>query len=395
MDGTVNMQRKLRLGVAGLGRAFTVMLPTLSGDPRIALAAAADTRPDARARFGADFSAKAYETVEELCADPSVEAVYVATPHQFHARHAVLAAQHGKHLLVEKPLALTLDECTAIIEASRRAKVHLVVGHSHSFDAPVARLRALIGSGAFGAVRMINAINYTDYLYRPRRPEELDTAQGGGAVFNQAAHQVDIVRLVGGGRVSSVRAATGAWDAARPTEGAYAALLTFADGAFASLTYNGYGNFDSDEFQGWVGEMGQAKQPYAAAPRPRFADAGEETAFKNARNYGGAEYRPPAMQAPMHQHFGTLLVSCERADLRAMPDGVMIYQNGTARLDVVPPPTVPRGEVIDELYQAVVNGIAPLHDGAWAMATLEAVLAILTSAREGRDVMLTHQVALP
>ena len=62
-------------------------------------------------------------------------------------------------------------------------------------------LRALIDSGAFGAVRMINAINYTDYLYRPRRPEELDTAQGGGAVFNQAAHQVDIVRLIGGGRV--------------------------------------------------------------------------------------------------------------------------------------------------------------------------------------------------
>lgn len=388
-------QRKLRLGVAGLGRALTVMLPTLRADPRIALVAAADTRPEARARFAADFSAKAYETVEELCADPDVEVIYVATPHQYHAQHSVLAAQHGKHLLVEKPLALTLDECAAITEAASQATVRLVVGHSHSFDAPVARLRALIESGAFGAVRMINAINYTDYLYRPRRPEELDTAKGGGAVFNQAAHQVDIVRLIGGGRVSSVRAATGAWDATRPTEGAYAALLTFADGAFASLTYNGYGNFDSDEFQGWVGEMGQAKKPYAAAPRPRFASAEEETVFKNARNYGGAEYRAPAANAPMHQHFGTLLVSCERADLRALPNGVMIYQNGTARLDAVPPPTVPRAEVIDELYQAVVHGVAPLHDGAWAMATLEAVLAILTSARDGRDVVLTHQVGLP
>jgi phthalate 4,5-cis-dihydrodiol dehydrogenase len=391
----LNTHRKLRVGVAGLGRAFSVMLPTLAGDSRIELVAAADTRAEARTRFAADFSAKAYETVEELCADPVVEAIYVATPHQFHARHAILAAQHSKHLLVEKPLALTLDECAAITEAARRAKVHLVVGHSHSFDAPVARLRALIGSGAFGAVRMINMINYTDYLYRPRRPEELDTAKGGGAVFNQAAHQVDIVRLIGGGRVASVRAATGTWDATRPTEGAYAALLTFAGGAFASLTYNGYGNFDSDEFQGWVGEMGQVKQPYAAVARPRFASAKEETAFKNARNYGGAEYRPPAAVAPMHQHFGTLLVSCERADLRAVPNGVMIYQNGTARLDAVPPPTVPRAEVIDELYQAVVNGVAPLHDGAWAMATLEAVLAILTSAREGRDVMLTHQVGLP
>ena len=73
----------------------------------------------------------------------------------------------------------------------------------------------------------------------------------------------------------------------------------------------------------------------------------------------------------------------------------MIYQNGAARLDPLPPPSVPRGEVIDELYGAVVRGIAPLHDGAWAMATLEACLAILRSAREGRDVALAHQVPAP
>jgi phthalate 4,5-cis-dihydrodiol dehydrogenase len=388
-------ERKLRLGVAGLGRAFTLMLPTLEGDPRLALVAAADTRAEARQRFAADFSAKSYETVEELCADPEVEAVYVATPHQYHAGHAVLAARHGKHLLVEKPMALSLEECSAIIAAVERGGVHLVVGHSHSFDAPVARLRALIESGAFGAVRMINAINYTDYLYRPRRPEELDTAQGGGAVFNQAAHQVDIVRLIGGGRVTSVRAATGAWDAARPTEGAYAALLAFADGAFASLTYSGYGHFDSDELQGWIGEMGQKKAPYPGPSRPRFASPREEAEFKNARNYGGPDYRPLAAQAPAHQHFGTLLVSCEHADLRALPNGVMIYQNGTARLDPVPPPRVPRAEVIDELYGAVVDGVAARHDGAWGMATLEVVLAILRSARETRDVALEHQVGLP
>jgi phthalate 4,5-cis-dihydrodiol dehydrogenase len=387
-------ERKLRLGVAGLGRAFTVMLPTFTGDARIALVAAADPRAEARRRFAADFGAKSYETVEDLCVDPAVDAVYVATPHQFHASHAALAARNGKHLLVEKPMALTLDECAAIIDAARNAGVHVVVGHSHSFDAPVRRLRDLIESGEFGAVRMINAIDYTDYLYRPRRPEELDTAKGGGAVFNQAAHQVDIVRLIGGGRVTSVRAATGAWDPARPTEGAYAALLTFANGAFASLTYSGYGHFDSDEFQGWIGEMGQQKKPYAGASRPRFASAQEETAFKNARNYGGQDYRPPGAQAVVHQHFGTLLVSCERADLRALPNGVMIYQNGAARLEALAPPAVPRGEVVDELYRAVVNGEAPLHNGAWAMATLEVVLGILRSALDGSDVKLRHQVGV-
>jgi phthalate 4,5-cis-dihydrodiol dehydrogenase len=387
-------ERKLRLGVAGLGRAFSVMLPTFTGDPRVTLVAGADTRADARQRFSADFSARSYAAIEDLCSDPDVEAVYIATPHQDHAQHATFAAQHGKHLLIEKPMALTLDACSRIIDEAERAGVHVVVGHSHSFDAPVLRLRALVERGDFGRVCMINAINYTDYLYRPRRPEELDTAKGGGAVFNQAAHQVDIVRLIGGGLVASVRATSGSWDAGRPTEGAYAALLTFAGGAFASLTYSGYGHFDSDEFEGWVGEMGDTKKPYARG-RHRFGTPQDEVAFKNARNYGGAEFRPPPAHSAAHQHFGTLLVSCERADLRALPNGVMIYQDGSALLDALPPPAVTRAEVIDELYQAVVNNKAPLHNGAWAMATVEVLLAMLRSAREGTEVQLSHQVAVP
>src|SRR5262245_59118598 len=197
------------------------MRPTFMADPRVSLVAAADPRPEARRRFAKDFSAKAYDSVEELAADPGVEIVYVATPHQLHAAHAILAARNGKHVLVEKPMALTLDDCARMIAAARAAGVHLVVGHSHSFDAPILRTRELIAERDYGAVRMITALNYTDYLYRPRRPEELDTAQGGGAIFNQAAHQVDIVRLLGGGAVKSVRAQTGAWDASRPTEGAY------------------------------------------------------------------------------------------------------------------------------------------------------------------------------
>src|SRR3954470_6805417 len=107
--------RKLRLGVAGLGRAFTVMLPTFLRDPRVTLVAAADPRGDARTRFAADFSANTYQAVEELCADPAVEIVYVATPHQHHAAHAVLVARNGKHVLVEKPMALTLQECAAMV----------------------------------------------------------------------------------------------------------------------------------------------------------------------------------------------------------------------------------------------------------------------------------------
>lgn len=380
-DATVT---SLRMGVAGLGRAFSAMLPTLTSHPAVTLVAAADTRDEARKRFAAQFSAATYDTVAELCIDPAIDAVYVATPHQFHREHAILAARAGKHLLIEKPMALSVEDCAAIIEAARRSNVHVVVGHSHSFDAPVRHLRKLIDGGAYGQLRMIHAFNYTDYLYRPRRPEELDTARGGGAVFNQAAHHVDVVRLVAGADVEGVRALTGSWDATRPTEGAYAALLTFANGAFASLVYSGYGHFDSDEFEGWVGEMGQAKAAYGSS-RARFKTTQDELTHKNARNYGGAEFRAAA-GASAHQHFGTLIVSCERADLRAVPSGVMIYQDGSSRLEPLPPPEVPRGEVIDELHAAVAHGKVPPHDGAWGMATVAVLLAILRSAREGTDI---------
>jgi phthalate 4,5-cis-dihydrodiol dehydrogenase len=181
---------------------------------------------------------------------------------------------------------------------------------------------------------------------------------------------------------------TGSWDSKRPTEGAYATLLEFANGAFASLAYNGYGHFDSDEFEGWVGEMGQTKAPYSGQARPRFKTQDDETAHKNARNYGGADFRPPG-EAAAHQHFGTLLVSCDRADLRPVPNGVIIYQNGSCRLDAIPSPGLPRAEVIDELYQAVVHDKAPLHDAAWGMATVAVLLAMLQSARDRRDVLLT------
>jgi phthalate 4,5-cis-dihydrodiol dehydrogenase len=230
-------------------------------------------------------------------------------------------------------------------------------------------------------------LNYTDYLYRPRRPEELDTSKGGGAIFNQAAHQVDMARLVAGTPVQSVRAVTGSWDVTRPTEGAYATLLHSQMAPshrwFTAATAVSIQTSSRAGSARWA----RRRLPTAAQSRPQFKTQGEETAYKRARNYGGADFRPPG-EAAAHQHFGTLLVSCERADLRPVPNGVMIYQNGSSRLDAIPSPGVPRAEVIDELYQAVAHGKAPLHDGAWGQATVEVLLAMLQSARDGRDIRL-------
>ncbi len=385
----------IRVGVIGLGRAFTLMLPAFQRDPRVNLVAACDPISGVRDQFVTDFARPAHARVEALCADASVELIYVASPHQFHAQHVTLAAAAGKHVLLEKPMAITLEECSKMIADMQGAKRSLIVGHSHSFDGPVLKAREIIDSGAVGKVRMIQALNYTDFLYRPRRPEELRTEEGGGVIHSQAAHQIDIVRLLGGGRVKSVRAHTGQWDKLRPTEGAYSALLNFDDGAFASLTYSGYGHFDSDEWMDWAGELGVKKEAGSyGATRKRhatFVSAADEVKAKAERNYGGSN-NLPAAESVAHQHFGPIIISCECGDLRLTPFGVWVYADTERHFEAVQLSDVPRCEVIDEIWATVREGKPAAHDGAWARATTEVSLAILESAQNDRDVVLRYQV---
>lgn len=386
----------LRLGVVGLGRAFTLMLPTLAGHRRVRMVAACDPRPAARDRFTRDFAARSYPTIEALCDDPDVQALYIATPHQLHAHHVQVAARAGKHVLVEKPMAITLAECESMVAEAKRGGIVLVIGHSHSFNAPILRSLEIIRSGRYGPVRMLTAINFTDFLYRPRRPEELDTQHGGGVVFSQGAHQVDIARLLCGGKAQSVRAHCGRWDVSRPADTAYSAQVGFESGTFATLTYSGFAHFDSDELMGWIGELGQRKEAaHYGAARRRLAGltADQELALKDERAYGAAGAAVPRPEA--HNHFGVVIASCERADLRPLANGVMVYDDDKAWLDPIAPPSVPRAEVIDEFCDAVAGVRPALHSGEWAMATLEVCLAILESSTSGREVTLRHQIEVP
>ena len=371
------------------------MLDTFQRDERVQLVAACDPFAAAREQFARDFSGSTYETAEGLCADENVELVYIASPHQFHAQHVALAAAHGKHVLLEKPMAITLDQCTLAVDAMKAAGRTLIVGPSHSFDAPVLKAREIIDSDAVGEVRMIQALNYTDFLYRPRRPEELNTEQGGGVIHSQAAHQMDIIRLLGGGPLRTVRAFTGQWDAARPTEGAYSALLRFERGAFANISYSGYGHFDSDEWMDGQSELGIAKDmsDYGGARKrlATFVNANDESSAKAKRNYGGPAYQRSA-EASSHQHFGPVIVSCDRGDLRLTPSGVWVYAGATRQFVATPLPNVPRREVIDEVWAALREGVCTRHDGAWARATTEACLAMLSSARADREIALQWQV---
>lgn len=361
-------------------------LPALAASRDIRLSAAFDVRLEARERFAREFGGTPHGSLEGLLADAAVQAVYIASPHALHADQTIAAVNAGKHVLVEKPMATTVADCRAMVDAARIAQVVLMVGPSHGFDPPVQRAAEMVASGAFGRVRMVTTFNFTDFMYRPRRPEELDPEQGGGVVHSQAAHQFDVVRRIVGKRVEAITAVVGDWDSARPG-GAYTAFVRFEGDVAATLTYSGYGHYDSDELLGWVSELGRDKNPDAHG-QARRAVAGlssdEEARRKLTRAYGpDAKADAPAQH---HEHFGFVLVSCDAADLKVTADGVWVFADDRRQFIPVPVPAVPRAGVI-AAFAAAVRGQRPvIHDGEWGLTTMRCCAALIRSSVTGRTV---------
>jgi phthalate 4,5-cis-dihydrodiol dehydrogenase len=366
-------------------------LPSIDKRADVELAAVADSLPAACDEVATQHGARVFPDIASLVAGDDVEAVYIATPTDLHVEHVMTALAAGKHVLVEKPMAIDLAGAKAMVEAAERAGLLLMVGHSHSYDLPYRRMRDLVNEGRLGRVRMMHNIYYTDWLYRPRRPEELKTELGGGVTFRQGAHQFDILRLVGGGLVRKVRAVTFDWDPQRSAIGAHCAWLTFEDGTVATAVYNGYGAFLSSEICYDVGELGspQGVELAGAARRAfRTRTPGDELAAKRTRAGG---LRDDEM-APNQPFFGWMVVSCEGGDIRQSPTGLYIYSERGREELPVPLDRSTRDVMLEEFFDAVSGARSPLHDGRWGMANLEVCVAAIESARTDRDVELKYQV---
>src|SRR5262245_36809221 len=309
MPGPAN--KTLKLAIAGLGNAGQAVLRDLSAVSEIVLSAVADVREAALAACRAkNPQVEIYTSVEALCQSQNVDAVWIATPNEFHAAHAVAAADHAKHVICEKPMALGLAECDRMIEAAAKNRVQLLM-HSKAADPPIRKMREVISSGRLGRLIQISSWNYKSWLNYPRLPAELDTTKGGGIVFRQGSHQVDIVRSIGGGLIKSVRAITGRWHPRFDTEGNYTALAEFVDGTPASLVFNGYGGFDMTELTWGIGEGGYPVSARSAKP------ADTEGPVNASAKYAGPtraerRTRDGARRQPF---FGLTLVSCEKGDM--------------------------------------------------------------------------------
>ena len=241
---------------------------------------------------------------------------------------------------------------------------------------------------------------YTDWMLRPRTDVDLDPAQGGGIPYRQAPHQVDTLRILGGGMVRSVRGMTGQWMPERPIPGYYTAYLEFEDGTPATLMHNGYGYFNAAELvPGEHGDRWSGDRATGIRKQLQQGAWNEEQA-KQERYLGGSREREEANRTGEERPWrpddmGLLVVSCERGDIRYAPHGLYVYdEDGKREVPVEARRMVGQAE-ITELYDAVAGAKPVSHSGEWGAATLETCLAIMQSAREHKEVFLHHQVPTP
>lgn len=203
--------------------------------------------------------------------------------------------------------------------------------------------------------------------------------------------------------VRSVRGAVGQWMAERPCPGYYSAFLEFEDGTPATLVHNGYGYFLASELVPW----GVDRPRMPLEHRIRFRNelrAGtlDEGIAKESLRFGGEQADAPDFLGDDRERRanqrewvpadpGLFIVSCERGDIRQSPQGLFIYDDDGMRDAPIQVPGISYNNEIDEMYDAVMQDRLVYHDGRWGMATLEVCLAIMESARDRKEVRLTHQ----
>lgn len=228
----------IRFGVLGCGRISKRHLDLLGGNQikGAELVAICDNDPERLEAARQRHNVRAYPDLEAMLADSSIDAVTVLTPSGLHAQHAIAAAQAGKHVVVEKPMALRLEDADAMIAACDRARVKLFVVKQNRFNVPVVKAREALNEGRFGQLVLgtIRVRWRRDQSYYDQDSWRGTWAHDGGVLSNQASHHVDLLEWFMGDVVSvHARAIRALVDI--EAEDTAIATLQFANGALGVI----------------------------------------------------------------------------------------------------------------------------------------------------------------
>lgn len=232
--------QKVRWGLIGCGDISQKRVaPALRDSSWCDLIAVSRAQSHLAESFARQFGARRwYADWRELVRDEEIDAVYIATPVHLHAGQTIAAAQAGKHVLCEKPMALDVDQCDQMIAACRANTVKLGVAYYRHFYRVVKRVKEVIDSGEIGVpiVAQINAFEWFDP--EPSHPRSWllkKELSGGGPMFDFGCHRIEVL-LDLLGKVSSVRATLATTLFEREVEDVATALFEFEHGTCATLT---------------------------------------------------------------------------------------------------------------------------------------------------------------
>jgi predicted dehydrogenase len=228
----------LKWGLIGCGDiAQKRVAPALRSLPNCELTAVSRARPELAESFAKAFGARKWCAAwQEVLRDPEIDAVYIATPPRWHAEQTIAAADAGKHVLCEKPMAIDVAECKRMISACRANKVKLGIAYYRHCYPAVARIKQLLASGELGQVVLaqVNAFEWFDPPPDHPRHWFIKREAGGGPMFDFGCHRIELLlHLLGPIRHVSGLTTKAVFE--REVEDTAAALFQFETGACATL----------------------------------------------------------------------------------------------------------------------------------------------------------------
>lgn len=254
----------IRWGLIGCGDIATKRVaPALRDLPNCELVAVSRARADLAEPFARQFGAgKWYADWRDLVVDPEIDAVYVATPVHLHAAQTILAAEHGKHVLCEKPMALDLTQCDRMIAASRSHQTKLGVAYYRHLYPLLRRVSEIIQSGEIGRVILVQINAFERFNPSPDDPRfwflRRDQA-GGGPMFDFGCHRVEVLlHLLGS--VDRVASSVGRILFEREVEDTAVAIMEMRSGTRAVLSIT-HATFHSQDTLDLFGSEGSIHIP--------------------------------------------------------------------------------------------------------------------------------------
>ena len=334
----------VNFGVIGCGRISKRHLDLLGGGQidGAKLVAICDKDPSRRDAARQRHNVSAYDSLDAMLADPAIEVVTVLTPSGMHAEHAIAAAAAGKHVVVEKPMALRLEDADAMIAACDRARVKLFVVKQNRFNVPVVKAREALDAGRFGKLVLgtVRVRWRRDQSYYNQDSWRGTWAQDGGVLSNQASHHVDLLEWFMGDVVSvHARASRALVDI--EAEDTAIATLQFANGALGIVeATNAARPRDLEGSLSILGEGGTVVIGGFAVNKLEtweFVDVqlGDENVLEQF------SVNPPNVYGYGHQAYYEHVVDCLKNDKAALVDGL----EGRRSL-----------ELITALYESIETG---------------------------------------